>query len=205
MNLQFYLLLYINIKYLLNINLQKYIPIDRLKVEWETKFEDLVSHIGFQFTEYSHLSGIFLYLDTLPFIPGMGPIKAKYLLKELKNYQINSNERITRQLLLKKGVLKPFVYDNSSAYIRLEDGHPFDHTRINPDNYGLATSVLYLLIQICASALGKQTGSNISEEDIRKVTKVLWGDKSSLVFINICRKKKVKKFQRDIITQIGIH
>lgn len=149
---------------------QHLIPKDRLKLEWEIQFQDFVSCIGFQYTDYPHLS------ETLQFIPGMGKIKAQYLLKEMNILQVSGSDRTTRDILLKKGILKPIVYDNAAPYIRLQNGHPLDRTRIHPDNYSLVASV-------CATALGKQASIESADADIAKATKALWSDINTLVYI----------------------
>lgn len=101
---------------------------------------DICSQYGVNVNEIinkPHLQG------PLPFIPGLGPVRAYTLLEGIR---YKCKEKLTmRAQLIGKRILSQRVYDNCCAFIRIafDEGEtdPLDSTRIHPESYELAKIV----------------------------------------------------------------
>jgi transcription elongation factor SPT6 len=117
--------------------LQHMVPQRTLKLQFEQAFIRATCMVGVDINDawrYSHLSG------TLQFVPGLGPRKAKGLIKtiELSGKSVDRRTGDLKDMLVgQEG--SDVVYVNSIAYLRIvhryeNEGAPLDNSRIHPSD-----------------------------------------------------------------------
>lgn len=148
--------------------LQNQINLNKLRKEYEKIVIEIVNNVGVDFNEllkYRHLQAL------LPFISGLGPRKAQYLLECFENCKEESRVLRSRSQLLTEKLLEKKVYTNCVGFFRIKLEQEYelfdferpdkqyemlDFTRIHPENYALAK-------KIAKDALDEDAGVNPQE------------------------------------------
>jgi len=126
---------------------QKLIHSKRLEQALEITATDVAADYGADLNEmiqHPHLR------YPLQFIPGLGPIKAHYLIDNI--YKKLHGRLTMRVTLMTKKILSPKVYENCSGFICIpiseNETDPLDSTRIHPEFYDLSKKVAESALEV---------------------------------------------------------
>lgn len=126
---------------------QKLVNQRRLEQALELTAADVVADYGADINDMIHHPHL---RYSLQFIPGLGPIKAHYLIDNI--YKRLHGKLLMRVSLVAKKIMQPRVYENCAGFIRIpiseNETDPLDSTRIHPEYYELAKKVAESALEV---------------------------------------------------------
>ncbi|KAF2485073.1 transcription elongation factor SPT6 [Neohortaea acidophila] len=162
---------------------QQLVPEDKLLKYLETAMVDMVNLVGVEINDAVNDP---YTANLLPYICGLGPRKAAYMLKIINQ---NGGEIITREELVgdvdqgKRQAVGPKVWTNCSSflYISYDDNEIgadyLDNTRIHPEDYDIARKMAADALEMDEEDIKAEVDENGNNAVVRKLIKDAEQDK----------------------------